>query len=59
MLVISREKFEKSIEWYLARTKSQRGILITENGEPKWVLITAEEYDRLRGVSTTYGKGKK
>ena len=52
MKVVSERTFKKNIVTYLTWQKDHQGIVITGGKDkmPKWVLITAEEYDRLRGL---------
>lgn len=49
MIVVDEIKFQKCLEWYMARAKSCGGIVVTKDDKPWLVLISAEEYDSLGG----------
>ena len=48
MLVVDEIKFVKNPMWYIGRVKSTGGIVLLKDAVPKFVIITADEYDRLR-----------
>lgn len=40
--------FKADMEWYMDNVGD--GLVLTESGVPKFVIITAEQYDELRGM---------
>jgi prevent-host-death family protein len=47
MITVTVSEFRRDLDRYRAEARREP-VLVTENGEPEAVLLSAEEYERLR-----------